>query len=106
MRIPKIVVSVALVLILASLVYGQGVATGDLHVAVKAPQGQPVANATVIARDQAKGIERPASGNGQGEYSISGLPPASYTVTVSAAGFTKATASDVGITVGGSVALP
>ena len=106
MRIPKILVSAALVLIITSLVYGQGVATGDLHVTVKDPQGQPVANATVTARDQAKGIERPASGNGQGEYSISGLPPASYTVTVSAAGFSKATASDVVITVGGSVDLP
>jgi hypothetical protein len=106
MRVPKVIVPAALVLILASLVYGQGVASGDLHVAVKDPQGQPVANATVIARDQAKGTERPASGNGQGEYSISGLPPASYTVTVSAAGFAKATASDVVITVGGSADLP
>jgi hypothetical protein len=106
MRIPKILVSAALVLIITSLVYGQGVATGDLHVTVKDPQGQPVANATVVARDQAKGIERPASGNGEGEYSISGLPPASYTVTVGAAGFAKATASDVVITVGGSADLP
>jgi hypothetical protein len=101
MRTPKLCLLFSTVFILSSLLYGQGVATGDLHVTVRDPQGQPVPNATVIARDRGKGTERPASGNGQGDYSILALPPASYTVTVTAQGFAKSTAEDVVVTVGG-----
>ncbi len=99
MRIPRICLLLALVLAVASLVYGQGVATGDLHVTVKDPQGNLVTNATVTVRDEAKGIERPAASNGTGEYSAQALPPASYVVTVSASGFAPATATGVVITV-------
>jgi hypothetical protein len=85
---------------------GQGINTGDLHVTVKDPQGSAVTSASVVARDQTKGIERSASGNGLGSYSILNLPPSSYTVTISASGFAAATAPNVTITVGGSVELP
>src|SRR5262249_33096192 len=83
-----------------------GVATGDLHVTVKDPTGTPVANATVTVRDEAKAVERPAAGNGQGVYSALALPPGSYSVSVTAAGFAKATAEGVIITVGGAADLP
>src|SRR5437667_2951029 len=106
MRIPRIGSLLALVIALTSLVYGQGVATGDLHVTVKDPQGNLVTNATVTARDEAKGIERPAASNGLGEYSAQALPPASYTVTVKASGFAAATAPGVVITIGGVEELP
>jgi Carboxypeptidase regulatory-like domain len=89
-----------------SVAFGQGVATGDLHVTVKDPTGTPVAAASVTVRDEAKGIERPAAGNGQGEYSALALPPGSYTVSVDAKGFAKATAQGVIITVGGAADLP
>jgi hypothetical protein len=46
------------------------------------------------------------TGNGAGEYGVLALPPASYSVTVSAPGFATATASHVTITVGGSEELP
>ena len=106
MRIPRIALLCALVSGLSCLVLAQGVATGDLHVIVKDPTGNLVANATVTVLDQSKGIERVASSNGQGEYNALALPPAAYTVTVSAQGFAKATAPDVIITVGGSADLP
>jgi hypothetical protein len=93
-------------IILTSPLFGQGVSTGDLRVTVTDPQGQPVANATVSARNGAKGIERVASGNGEGQYSFLLLPPGSYVVTVNAQGFGKASAPDVVITVGGSLELP
>jgi len=95
MRIPRTFLLVSVVLLFASLVYGQGVATGDLHVTVKDPQGNLVTNATVVVRDEAKGIERPAASNGSGEYSAQALPPTSYTVTVTASGFASATAPAV-----------
>ena len=106
MRIPRIILLASLVVFIASLVYGQGVATGDLHVTVKDPQGNLVTNATVTVRDETKGIERPAAGNGAGEYSAQTLSPASYTVTVTAAGFAPETATGVVITVGAVEELP
>jgi hypothetical protein len=106
MRIPRIFLLVPFTLLLTSLVYGQGVATGDLRVTVKDPQGKLVTNATVTVRDEAQGIERPAASNGSGEYSAQALPPASYTVTVTAAGFAAASAPGVVITVGGVEDLP
>ena len=106
MRIPKVLLVASVVLLFASLVYGQGVATGDLHVTVKDPQGNLVTNAAVTVRDQTQGIERPAASNGSGEYSAQTLPPATYTVTVTATGFATATATGVVITVGGVEELP
>jgi len=106
MRILKISLFVPLVIGLAAAAYAQGVASGDLRVVVKDPQGSPVAGATVVGRDQAKGIERQASGNGVGEYTFQALAPATYTITVKAQGFATATAPGITVTVGGSAELP
>jgi hypothetical protein len=96
-----------LVLLLSAVALGQGgVATGDLHVTVRDPKGSVVTDATVTANDVAKGLARTATGDGQGGYSARQLPPGTYTVTVQAAGFSKAEAKDIGITVGGLVELP
>ena len=95
-----------LVLLLAESAVAQSVATGDLNVVVRDPKGNLVTNATVTVRDVAKGLERTGAGDDQGGYSVRLLPPGSYTVTVEAAGFARAEAKDVGITVGGLVNLP
>jgi hypothetical protein len=96
-----------LVLLLSAAAFGQGgVATGDLHATVRDPKGNVVVNATVTVGDAAKGLERTATGDGQGGYSARLLPPGTYTVTVEAAGFGKSEARDVSITVGGLVELP
>lgn len=96
-----------LLLLLSSMALGQGgVAAGDLHVTVKDPKGSVVTNATVTVNDVAKGLARTATGDGQGGYSARQLPPGTYTVTVEAAGFGKAEAKDIGITVGGLLELP
>jgi len=106
MRIPTICLLVVLAIIFCSVAHGQGVASGDLHVIVKDPNGSLVTGANVTVRDEAKGTEHPATGSRAGEYSVLALPPASYTVTVSAPGFATATAPHVSITVGGSAELP
>jgi hypothetical protein len=94
------------VLLLAAMAFGQGAATGDLHVTVKDPKGNFVANATVTVKDAAKGLERTATGDGQGGYSARLLPPATYSVTIDAAGFSGMLSTGVVITVGGLVELP
>jgi hypothetical protein len=93
--------------LLASIAFGQGgAATGDLHLTVKDPAGNLVPDATVLVRDQAKGLERTATSDGQGGYSARLLPPGTYTVTVEAPRFARTESRDVIITVGGLVELP
>ena len=96
----------ALFALLQPLTFAQGVATGDLHVTVKDPKGSMVANATVTVRDVAKGVERTGTPDGQGGYTFRLLPPAVYSVTIEAPGFTKAEATGVSITVGQIAELP
>jgi hypothetical protein len=95
------------VVLLSSVALSQGgVATGDLHITVKDPNGSFVATAKVTVSDVAKGLERTATGDGQGGYSARLLPPGTYTVAVEAPGFGKVEAKDVSITVGGLVEFP
>jgi Carboxypeptidase regulatory-like domain len=93
--------------LLSTFAFGQGgAASGDLHITVKDPKGDPVADASVTVRDRAKGLERVATGDGQGGYSAHLLPPGTYIVVVDAKGFTGVEATGVSITVGGQVELP
>jgi Carboxypeptidase regulatory-like domain/TonB dependent receptor len=100
-------VSVAFVMVmLAAMGFAQGASTGDLHITVRDPKGDLVTNATVTARDETKGLERTTSENSNGQYPILLLPPGRYTVTVDAAGFGKATVTDVAVTVGQMAEIP
>ena len=84
------------VLLLSAVAFAQGgSATGDLHVSVKDPKGNGVTNATVTVQDVAKGLERTATGDGQGGYNAQLLPPGNYTVTVVTPGFTKVESTGV-----------
>ena len=73
---------------------------------MKDPGGNAVVNATVTVRDLAKGLERVATSDGEGGYSVRLLPPGTYVVTVDVRGFAKAEAKEVSIPVGGLVELP
>jgi hypothetical protein len=101
-------IPVSLLFLLASvLAFGQGgAATGDLHVTVKDPRGNLVANAVVKVRDSAKALERSGNGDGQGGYSVRLLPPGTYSVTIDAPGFSGILSTGVVITVGGLIELP
>src|ERR1700692_1202525 len=93
--------------LLAAVAFGQGGAsTGDLHVTVKDPKGNLVITATVSVSDVAKGVQRTATGDGQGGYNARQLAPGTYEVAVEAAGCGRAEARDVSITVGGLEELP
>ncbi len=51
--------------------------------------GAVVSGAKVTAANQATGVSRSTTSNGAGVYSVPGLPPGLYTVTVEAASFPK-----------------
>ena len=107
MRILKAITVPFLVLLLSTISFAQGgAATGDLHVTVKDAKGSVVTNATVTVSNAAKGLERAATGDGQGSYTAHLLPPGTYSVVVEAQGFTKVENTGVDITVGGLVELP
>jgi len=102
----KIVAALTLALIWTCSAFGQGSASGDLHVTVRDPKGAVVTNALVTAREQAKAFERSTNQSTEGEYRLLSLPPGVYTVTVDAAGFAKAEAKNVTVTVGQMKDLP
>ncbi len=106
MTMRKLVSLILVLLAVSRFAFAQGAATGDVHVTVKDPKGSLVTNATVTARDQAKGLERSVTGNTQGEYRIQLLPPGNYQITVDAPGFAKATVENVVVTVGQVLDLP
>ena len=97
---------IGLLLTLAALCFAQSSATGDFRVTVRDEKGSLVTNATVTARDQAKGLERSTTQNSNGEYLLLNLPPGTYTITVEAPGFGKGEAADQVLTVGQAKDLP
>src|SRR5438034_5944594 len=105
MKTRQLVSLASLMLLLTTLAFSQGAATGDLHVTVKDPKGGVVTNATVTARDEARAFERSTTTNTEGEYRILALPPGNYSVVIEAPGFAKATRNQ-SITVGQMADLP
>src|SRR6266436_4862236 len=106
MMVRKLVKVAVQLVLLTTLSFAQGVATGDLHVTVRDPKSGLVTNATVTVRDESKALERATSENTDGQYRILLLPPGNYTVTVEAPGFAKATVTGVAITVGTMAEIP
>jgi len=60
---------------------------GGLRGTVMDPTGQAIAGGTVKLKNEATNVERSVATNGNGEYVVSSVDPASYTVTVTANGF-------------------
>src|SRR5580698_6705488 len=102
----KLVSLAVFMLLLTGFGFGQGVATGDLHITVNDPHGNLVTNATVTVRDLARGLERTTTANTNGEYRVVLLLPGNYTVVAQAPGFANAEVQNVAITVGGVAELP
>lgn len=67
----------------------------SLHGEVTDPQGAVVPGASVVLSDPATGFSRNATTDGDGSYQFLQVPPATYTVTVTAEGFNVATRNAV-----------
>ncbi len=71
--------------------------SGDLMGTIFDASGATVPNATIVGKNDATGVETTTKSGATGEYRISNLPPGSYTVSVTAPGFTKAQIRGVAI---------
>src|SRR5258708_5778812 len=105
MRLFKVLsVLLTSLLMVTGIAYAQGVgASGDIKGTVTDPSGAVLAKATVTATDAQRGIKRSDVTNGQGQFQITGLPPATYSVTTQISGFQTEILKNVVVNIGQSV---
>src|ERR1039457_2806914 len=93
-----------IVFVLAVQGYAQSI-TGSLNGRVVDQQGSAVPNARVTATEATKKLTVATNSTGAGDFSIAGLAPGTYSVTVEAAGFKKLTRADVPLNASDKIAL-
>jgi len=76
--------------VMAPSLMAQSLVSGDVAGTVTDPSGAVVSGATVTLKNDANGQTRTTTTGANGTYRFSLLPPGSYTITVSAPGFSKA----------------
>src|SRR5579864_3687882 len=98
----KILAAIAICFtMLACAAKGQGVgASGQIKGTVSDPNGAVVSRATVTATKPDNGFKRTATSDSDGQFLISGLPPAKYDVSAEISGFQVQTQTGVIVTVG------
>jgi outer membrane receptor protein involved in Fe transport len=75
--------------------------TGTLKGTVNDPNGQAVAGAAITVKSEATGVELSSTSSGEGNFTVSNLPPGKYTVTVApTAGFSTKVVTGVDIRIG------
>jgi len=96
--------SVVSVLVFSALAFGQSF-TGSLRGRVTDPNGAVAPSAKVTITDEGTNIPRTTTTNGEGEYDFFAVQPASYTLTVEAAGFKHLEHKGVVVTTQANVTL-
>jgi hypothetical protein len=79
--------------------------TGEITGRVLDSAGAAVPGATVLARNEGTGLARQGMTSSAGEYTLTQLPPGSYTVSAELTGFKKAVRKAVVVNVGTRVTL-
>lgn len=101
MRLFNLFKIISACLLLSGLAYAQGVgASGDITGIVTDPTGAVISNGTVTVTDAAKGIKRAAQTGTDGRYTVAGLQPAVYNISVAKSGFQTELMKNVTVTVG------
>lgn len=77
--------------------------TATLQGTVTDPSGAAVANATILIRSNSTGVERTTATDAAGSYLVSGLPPDTYRIEISAQGFQKRVIKDLTLAVATTV---
>jgi hypothetical protein len=99
MEVKSTVFAILLTCLLTMTALGQ-VTTGSLTGSATDPGGLNVAGATVTLVNTSTGAERTAVSNSSGVFDFQALQPGRYTISVDAAGFRKAVARDIVVSVG------
>src|ERR1041385_2659117 len=86
----------SLLLVMAALVFfasavSAQVTGGALTGTVRDPNGSNVVGATVSLKDKSRGLDFSAQTTGAGSYQFTNVPTGTYTMTVTATGFTEST---------------
>jgi len=79
--------------------------TGTIVGTVLDAQGAVIPNASISARNRETGLERTATSDGSGEFTVTSVPAGPYDVTVTAPGFQQTVRSGVTMTVGAVLRL-
>lgn len=87
-RFQRGVLLAAVVWVASNLAFSQAAST-SLQGTVTDPSGSAIANATVALVDASSRTERTAVTGQQGEYHFLALPPGTYTLSVTASGFSR-----------------
>ncbi|HXC96787.1 MAG TPA: TonB-dependent receptor [Edaphobacter sp.] len=97
-------VALAATLTLAYLFCGdlhaQNISTAEVHGIIGDPSGALVPNASITIADAPKGFSRTTTSDAEGNFQFLLLPPGTYALTATAAGFAKLNQSNVVLTVG------
>ncbi len=101
----KLGVFVVVLLFTATFAIAQGIVTGSVSGAVQDPQGAMVSGATVTAKNLGTNQEFKIQTNTSGQYTLRGLPPGTYNVTIEAPNFRSAQITNTVVAVGRDSAL-
>ena len=91
-------------LLFGAQVFAQNI-TGSISGRVVDSQGAAVNDATITANEPERKINVSTKSTGQGEFSLAGLQPGNYSITVEAAGFKKLSRSNVSLNAQDKLAL-
>ncbi len=90
-------IAAAALLFAACLAAFAQVVSGDLTGTIYDATGATVPNATIVAKNTATGIETATKSTTTGEYRLANLPIGTYTLTVTAPGFSAVKVNDVSV---------
>lgn len=94
-RVLRSILVLLAVMCTAATAFAQGASTSSLSGVVTDTAGGVVPGASVVVKNNATGVTNEVVSNSEGVFSIPGLEPATYTVTVSLAGFKTAVVNEV-----------
>lgn len=103
MRTSRSMCSFVLLLIMAAVAALGQVYTGSIAGTVKDPSGAVVPDAKITVTDAGKGFKYNATSDASGIFTVSNLPPGTYTETVVSAGFNNYERQGIVIEVAGHV---